>query len=120
MSWTNDAAAELQALDEIAAARIGEASDGRPGRSVFRAYIELDEATGATPALLDSMLGLIAGHAPAGCAGGSVECAVRGEAALRQVAPARMLGDRAEEGLRIAGGAVHVSADWLRRTRGSR
>ena len=115
MNWTQDAIAALEALEGVHTARIGEASDGRPGRGVFRVYIELDEATPATPELFASVLDRITGAADAGLAGGSVECAVRTETALRQVSPRELLGGSAERGLRVAGGAVHVTADWLRR-----
>ena len=120
MNWIKDAIAALHSLEGVHKARVSEASDGRPGRGVFRVYLELDNAELATPELLVSVLERMTGAAEAGLTGGSVECAVRTETALRQVSPRELIGDRDERGLRVAGGAVHVTADWLRRRQGRR
>lgn len=114
MSWTDDAAAALREIDGVLGARISEASDGMPGRSVFRAFLEIDAAASG-PALLDAALAAIASAGGSRVPGGTIECvSVHGDR-RRQVLPDQLLDPESHSELRSAGGALQVSSSWLRR-----
>lgn len=114
MSWTQQAADAMRAIDGVREARVSEASDGSPGRTAFRAFLEIEAGASADPSLLDAALAAIARAGGSGVPGGTVQCAVVEGSALRQVNPARMLDTRQHAGLGGAGGAVQVPAGWLR------